>query len=295
MKRVLMALFAVMITAIMGDSLANLAHAAGMGQPADWQLNLQQAATPVAESIHWLHNFLLVIIVAIVIFVFILLAYVVVRFNEKANPTASKTTHNTTIEVVWTVVPILILIAIAIPSFRLVYFQREIPQPDMTVKVSGHQWYWSYEYPDHDGISFDANMLTDEEAAAKQLPRLLATDYEVVVPVGKIVRVVVTGADVIHSFTVPSFGIKIDAIPGRLNEDWFRVDHAGVYYGQCSELCGKDHAYMPIMVRAVPQDQFDAWVEKAKLAGVSEAKKVLASNAEPETLALAAPAEQIQQ
>ena len=295
MKRVLTALFAVILAAMMGDSMASLAHAAGMGQPEEWQLNLQGAATPVAESIHWLHNFLLVIITAIVVFVFLLLAYVVFRFNEKANPTASKTTHNTTIEVVWTVVPILILIMIAIPSFRLVYFQREIPQPDITVKVSGHQWYWSYEYPDNDGINFDANMLSDEEAAAKQLPRLLATDNEVVVPTGKIVRVVVTGADVIHSFTIPSFGIKIDAIPGRLNEDWFKVEKDGVYYGQCSELCGKDHAYMPIMIRAVPQDQFNQWVEKAKTAGVEEANKMFASTAKPETLALAAPVNPIKQ
>ena len=295
MKRLLAALAAVVLAAILGDGMANLALADGVGQPAPWQVNLQGAVTPVAESIHWLHNYLLVIITAITLFVLALLVYVVVRFNAKANPVPSKTTHNTLVEVAWTVVPILILISISIPSFRLIYFQREIPKADITIKAIGHQWYWSYEYPDNGGVSFDANMLTDAEAAEKQLPRLLATDNEVVVPTGKIVRVIVTGADVIHSWTIPSFGSKIDAIPGRLNEDWFKVEKDGVYYGQCSELCGKDHAFMPIMVRAVPQDQFDAWVEKAKQAGVEEANKLFASTAAPATLASATPATQTQQ
>ncbi|MDP4823857.1 MAG: cytochrome c oxidase subunit II [Aestuariivirgaceae bacterium] len=271
----------------MWDGAMHMA-AAGTGEPSPWQLNLQGSVTPVMESIHGLHTYLLVIITAITLFVLGLLIYVSVRFSAKANPVPSKTTHNTAIEVAWTVVPILILISIAIPSFRLVYFQREIPQADLTIKATGNQWYWSYEYPDQDGISFDANMLTDAEAAQKQLPRLLATDNEVVVPTGKVVRLIVTAGDVIHSWTIPSFGSKIDAIPGRLNEDWFKVEKDGLYYGQCSELCGKDHAFMPIMVRAVPPAEFEAWTAKAKAAGVAEANKMFADAAIPAQLAQSA-------
>lgn len=247
------------------------------GQPFDWQLNMQAAVTPMKEGIHDLHNYLLVIITLITLFVLALLVYVVVRFNAKANPVPSKTTHNTIVEVAWTVVPILILVTIAVPSFRLLYFQRELPPVDMTIKVTGHQWYWSYEYPEQGNISFDASMLSDADAAAQNLPRLLATDNAMVVPVGKVVRIVVTAGDVIHSWTVPAFGPKIDAIPGRLNEDWFKVEKPGVYYGQCSELCGKDHAFMPIMVRVVPEADFATWVEKAKTAGVEEANKMFAA------------------
>ena len=267
---------------------------AGTGEPSPWQLTLQGAATPVSEAIHGLHNYLLVVITVITLFVLALLIIVMVRFNARSNPVPSKTTHNTLIEVVWTVVPILILVSIAIPSFRLVYFQREIPKADMTIKATGNQWYWSYEYPDQGGVSFDANMLTDKEAADKGLPRLLATDNAIVVPTGKIVRLIVTGADVIHSWTVPSFGSKIDAIPGRLNEDWFKVEADGVYYGQCSELCGKDHAYMPIMVRAVPPAEFDAWVAKAKAAGVEEANKMFADAAPASATQLASTTTQTQ-
>lgn len=252
-------------------ALAAQANASGLGQPVDWQMNLQQAATPVMEFIHSFHNFLLVIITAISLFVLALLIYVMVKFNAKSNPTPSKTSHNTFIEVVWTVVPILILIAIAIPSFRLLYFQKELPNVDMTVKAIGNKWYWDYEYPDHDGISFTAAIDMEKE------PRLLATDVEVVVPVNKVIRVIVTANDVLHSWTVPSFGSKIDAVPGRLNETWFKAEKEGIFYGQCSELCGKDHAYMPINVRVVSEDEFKAWVEKAKTAGVEEAQKHLAS------------------
>lgn len=275
MKRLFAALAIMTATALMWDGSFHLA-AAGTGSPSPWQLNLQGAATPVSDAIHGLHTYLLVIITAITLFVLALLIYVSVRFSAKANPVPSKTTHNTAIEVAWTVVPILILISIAIPSFRLVYFQREIPQADMTIKATGNQWYWSYEYPDQAGISFDANMLTDAEASEKQLPRLLATDNQVVVPTGKVVRLIVTAGDVIHSWTIPSFGSKIDAIPGRLNEDWFKVEKDGIYYGQCSELCGKDHAFMPIMVRAVPPAEFEAWAAKAKSASVEEANKMFA-------------------
>lgn len=243
--------------------LSSAAAWAGMGQPSDWQINLQGAATPVMESIHSFNIFLLVIITAIVLFVMVLLAIIIVRFNEKANPVPSKTSHNTLIEVIWTVVPVMILVAIAIPSFRLLHLELNIPQPDMTVKVTGHQWYWSYEYPDNGGFSFDSLMIPEKDLKPGQ-PRLLAVDNEVVVPVNKTVRIQVTAGDVIHSFAVPSFGVKIDALPGRLNESWFKATREGVYYGQCSELCGRDHAFMPIAVRVVSEADFDAWLAQAK-------------------------------
>jgi cytochrome c oxidase subunit II len=181
--------------------------------------------------------------------------------NKQANPVPAKFTHNTTVEIVWTVVPVLILVFISLFSFPLLYKEDQTPAKyDMTVKVTGHQWYWSYEYPDHEGIAFDANMLPDTEAKAAGKPVLLATDNAVVVPVGKVVRVQITASDVIHSWAMPAFGVKMDAVPGRLNEAWFNVEKPGTYYGQCSEICGVKHAYMPIEIRAVPQAEFDAWV-----------------------------------
>lgn len=237
---------------------------AGDGQPSPWQLGLQQAATPVMEDVVWFHNFLLYIIAAIAAFVLVLLVIVVLRFNARANPTPSKTTHNTLLEVVWTVVPVLVLVAIAVPSFRLLFLQQTIPPADLTVKAIGRQWYWNYGYPDSK-FDYDSYMLQDKERKADQ-PRLLAVDNDLVVPVNKVIRVMVTAdpIGVIHSFAVPSFGIKIDAIPGRLNETWFKATRVGMYYGQCSELCGKDHAYMPIAVRVVSEQEFNAWLEQAK-------------------------------
>lgn len=243
--------------------LSSAAAWAGMGQPSNWQINLQDAATPVMENIHSFNIFLLVIITAIVLFVMVLLAIVMVRFNERANPVPSKTSHNTLIEVAWTVVPVLILVAIAIPSFRLLHQELHIPEADLTVKVTGHQWYWSYEYPDNGGFSFDSLMVPEKDLKPGQ-PRLLAVDNEVVVPINKTVRIQVTAGDVIHSFAVPSFGVKIDALPGRLNESWFKATREGIFYGQCSELCGRDHAFMPIAVRVVSEDQFNAWIAQAK-------------------------------
>ncbi len=282
------------VAALMGIVvLAGSAAAAGIGQPDPWQMGLQQAVTPIMEKIESFHTGLLWLITIISVFVLILLAYVALKFNAKANPVPSKTTHNTFIEVVWTVVPVLILLAVAIPSFRLLYFQRDIPEADMTIKATGHQWYWSYEYPDHNDVSFDSLMLEDEDLAERRkidpgAPRLLAVDNEVVVPAGKTVRVIVTAADVIHNFAMPSFGTKMDGIPGRLNETWFKVDREGVYYGQCSELCGIKHAYMPIAVRVVSQEKFDAWVKAAEddvekaqmdlLAAVADDKKKLATS-----------------
>ncbi|GAB4066590.1 cytochrome c oxidase subunit II [Ancylobacter sonchi] len=236
---------------------------ADTGKPSPWQINFQGAASPVMESIHSFHLFLLAIIVAVVLLVAVLMAVVAVKFNEKANPVPSRTTHNTLIEVLWTVVPVLILVAIAIPSFRLLFLQLDLPKADLTVKVTGHQWYWSYEYPDNGPFGFDSMIVQDADLQPGQ-PRLLAVDNEVVVPVGKNVRIQVTSADVIHSFAVPSFGVKIDALPGRLNESWFQATKEGVYYGQCSELCGKDHAFMPLAVRVVSEADFAAWVEEAK-------------------------------
>jgi cytochrome c oxidase subunit 2 len=202
----------------------------------------------------------------ITLFVMILLLIVIFRFNEKRNPVPSKTTHNTFIEIIWTVVPICILVVIAIPSFRLLYNQLDIPKPDLTIKAIGHQWYWSYEYPDNGNFTFDAHLVTADpkEAEEKHVVRLLDTDNEVVLPVGKNIRVQVTGADVIHSWTIPAFGIKHDGVPGRINESWFNIDKPGIYYGQCSELCGIQHAYMPIKVRAVTPEEFDAWVKEAQ-------------------------------
>ncbi|WP_425359020.1 cytochrome c oxidase subunit II [Ancylobacter aquaticus] len=236
---------------------------AGTGQPSPWQINLQGAASPVMESIHSFHFFLLVITVAVVLLVLALLIVVMVRFNEKANPVPSRTTHHTMIEVAWTVVPVLILVAIAIPSFRLLFLQLDLPKADLTVKVTGHQWYWSYEYPDNGAFSFDSLMVAEADLKPGQ-PRLLAVDNDVVVPVNKVVRIQVTAADVIHSFALPSFGVKIDALPGRLNESWFQATKEGIYYGQCSELCGKDHAFMPIAIRVVSEEEFASWVETAK-------------------------------
>jgi cytochrome c oxidase subunit 2 len=199
---------------------------------------------------------------AISVFVLGLMLYVMVRFNARANPEPSTTTHNTLVEVVWTVVPIVILVVIAIPSFRLLYFQRDIPEADMTVKAVGYQWYWGYEYPDHGDFAFDSLMLSDEERGDQ--PRLLATDTAMVVPVDTTVRVIVTAADVLHAFAMPAFGLKMDAVPGRLNETWFKAEKTGTYYGQCSELCGIRHAFMPIRIEVVSKADFALWVEEAQ-------------------------------
>jgi cytochrome c oxidase subunit 2 len=245
--------------AVAGAALAASGAAfAELGQPAPWEIRLQQSGSPVMDDIVWFHNFLLVIITVITLFVLALLVTVVVKFNARANPVPSRTTHNTLIEVVWTLVPVLILVSIAVPSFRLLFLQLDLPKADLTVKATGKQWYWSYAYPDNGKFEFDSLMAQDKQ------PRLLGVDNEMVVPVNKVIRVQTTGADVIHSFAVPSFGIKIDAVPGRLNETWFRATREGMFYGQCSELCGKDHAFMPITVRVVNDRDYAAWLDQAK-------------------------------
>ncbi len=245
--------------AVAGAALvASGAAFAELGQPSPWDYTLQPSGSPVMENIHWFHNLVLIIITCITLFVLALLVTVVIKFNARSNPVPSRTTHNTLIEVAWTLIPVLILVSIAVPSFRLLFLQLDIPKADLTVKATGKQWYWSYAYPDNGKFEFDSLMAQDKQ------PRLLGVDNEMVVPVNKVIRVQTTGADVIHSFAVPAFGIKIDAIPGRLNETWFKAEKTGMYYGQCSELCGKDHAFMPIAVRVVSDQDFAAWVEDAK-------------------------------
>jgi cytochrome c oxidase subunit II len=267
--------------AVVGAALAFGGTAfAELGQPAPWEYKLQEAATPVMENITWFHNFLFWLITIITLFVLLLLVLVVVKFNAKANPVPSRTTHNTLIEVAWTIIPVLILVGIAVPSFRLLFLELDIPKADLTVKATGKQWYWSYAYPDNGKFEFDSLLACDEARKKCQEPRLLTVDNEVVVPVNKVVRVETTGADVIHSFAIPAFGIKIDAIPGRLNETWFKANKVGVYYGQCSELCGKDHAYMPIAVRVVSDQDFAAWVETAKKKFAADPANAFASAAE---------------
>jgi cytochrome c oxidase subunit 2 len=238
-----------------------LASGTLVGQPTPGAIGLQPGVTPLKHDAAFFHDVILLpIITVITLFVLALLVWVVVRYNKKANPTPATWSHNTTIEVIWTVVPVLILMFIAIFSFRLLYAYHDMPKPYMTVKATGYQWYWGYEYPDNGISEFISNILPEEKARAQNVPYLLAATEPLVVPVGKPVRVIVTGADVIHAFAVPAFGIISDAVPGRLNETWFKVEKPGVYYGNCRELCGVDHAYMPIEVRAVSQEEFDAWV-----------------------------------
>ena len=243
-----------------------MAATAWANQPEPWQMWFQNSGSQLMRDVDWFGRYTFWFITPITIFVMALLLIVMVRFNTRANPNPSRTTHNTLIEVIWTGLPILVLIAIAIPSFTLLNEQlAPEEEPALTVKATGYQWYWGYEYQDGDELSFDSIMLRDGEAAdygkqdLAQYPRLLAVDNEMVVPVGKMVRVLVTAADVLHSFALPSFGVKVDGVPGRTNETWFKAEREGLFYGQCSELCGRDHAFMPIAIRVVSDAQFEAW------------------------------------
>lgn len=273
--------------AVMGASGSALADGF-VGAPVNGQIGLQPAGSPVAESIHEFYNMVTWIIVAITLFVLGLMVYVMFRFNEKANPTPSTNTHNTFLEVAWTVIPILILVVIAVPSFKLLYLQYSYPKPDIVIKATGNQWYWTYEYPDNGEFEFDAVMLDgdgikEREDAGIPAPRNLATDNEVVVPVNKVVHVLVTSSDVLHNWTVQSLGSKIDAVPGRTTSTWFKATREGVYYGQCSELCGKDHAFMPITVRVVSDDVFAAWTAAMEEEDEDKALEVIhASIRDPE-------------
>jgi len=250
-----MALFCTLVASVSAHADHGMAH--------PWQLGLQEAVTPVAQQIAEFHNLLLVVIIAIAVFVTLLMLYVFVKFNAKANPTPKTTTHNTLLEVLWTAVPILILVVICIPSFKLLYFADSIKDAEMTIKAVGNQWYWSYEYPDHGDFTFDAAMLDDDEREPGQ-PRLLATDEAVVMPVNTNIRLLIAANDVLHAWAIPAFGVKLDAVPGRLGETWVRVEKEGTYYGQCSELCGTGHGFMPIMVKVVSKEAFAAWVKMAK-------------------------------
>lgn len=277
---------AVLLWASGAGMLALTGDAAAQAVPKG--MNLQPSASPIMTQITQFHDYILIpMVFAVSIFVLALLIYVMVRFRASANPVPSKTTHHTGIEVIWTVAPVLILVLISIPSFKLLYASQVTPKADITVKAIGYQWYWAYQYPDHGGFQFDSYMLDEKarEAALKagktsaEAPRLLAVDNEMVVPVGKVVRVLVTANDVIHAFAMQPFGIKVDAVPGRINETWFKADRPGIYFGQCSELCGKDHAFMPIGIRVLGEQEFAAWVENAK-------KKFAANGTADKTAAL---------
>jgi cytochrome c oxidase subunit II len=247
------------------------------GQPAPWQVGFQRAASPIMEQIESFHAYVTIIITVIALFVLGLLVYVMARFNTKRNPEPSRTTHNTALEVAWTVLPVLILVSIAIPSFRLLFAQYDFPKADLTITATGSQWYWTYEYPDQ-GITFDSIIVQDADLKPGQ-PRLLTVDREVVVPVNKNVIVGIKSNDVIHDWAVPSFGIKLDAVPGRLQTTWFRAEREGVYYGQCSELCGRNHAFMPIAVRVVSEAEFAEWLAKTKASAArDDAKQVAAAH-----------------
>jgi cytochrome c oxidase subunit 2 len=252
----------------LGSVLLAMPAAAGTGQPSPGQIGFQGAATPIAEQIHWLHDFINIIIFSIVAFVLALLLWVMWRYSERRNPEPSATTHNTLVEVLWTVIPVMILVIIAVPSFRLLYAQYTYPPPDLTIKAVGHAWNWTHEFPDQK-FSVDSVILQDDERAAavkagmpeSQVPRNLAVNNEVLVPVNKVVHLLVTSTDVIHSWTIPSFGSKVDGVPGRITATWFKPTREGLYFGQCSELCGKDHAFMPIAIRVVKDDVFNEWTK----------------------------------
>ena len=233
-------------------------------EPVDWQLDFQKSASKTMDDIVWFHDYMLLpVITAITVFVLFLIAYACIRFRASRNPEASTTSHNTVIEVIWTLVPCLILIVLAVPSFKVLYSQDEIPKADVTIKAIGYQWYWGYEYPD-ENIIFDSYMIEEKDLKEGQ-PRLLAVDNEVYVPVNKVVKVMITANDVLHAWALPSFGVKRDAVPGRINETWFRADRTGTFYGQCSELCGIKHAFMPITVNVVTEEKYNEWLEKAKV------------------------------
>jgi len=272
-------------------ALALTMPTAGIGQPNGGYM-LQQPMTPIAREAHAMaENVLDPLMIAVAVFVLILLGWTVFRYRAAANPVASKTSHNTLVEVIWTVVPVLILVWIAVPSFRLLANQYSPPKADLTIKATGHQWYWEYEYPDQGGFSFDAVMLTKAEAEKRGSPDLLDTDNRIVVPAGATVKVLTTAADVIHSFAVPSFWVKMDAVPGRINETWFKVDRPGVYFGQCSELCGTKHGFMPIAVQVVSKEDFAAWVAaKQQENGITPPGAAAGAPAVPATSVPAAPA-----
>lgn len=263
--------------------LCSPALAGMVGMPHPRQLGFQAPATPMKEWMEHFHYGLLFLITGIAGFVMLLLIYVMVRFNEKANPTPSQTTHNTPLEMIWTGLPVVILLFMVVPSMQMLYFVDRTKDAEMTLKVTGNQWYWSYEYPDHGDISFSSNLVTEETLKKNKdpRPRLLATDNPIVLPVDTNIRLLITASDVLHSWAVPAFGVKLDAEPGRLNETWVRIDKEGVFYGQCSELCGQGHGFMPIEVHAVPKAEFAKWVHEQGGKMPGELVKGAANAAEP--------------
>ena len=259
-----------------------------MGQPTPGGIDLQPAASPLKHEAIFFHNVILMpIIVGICVLVLGLLAWIVIRYNEKSNPVPAKWSHNTVVEIIWTVLPVMILVGISLFSFRLLFAYHDTPPVDLTIKATGNQWNWAYEYPDQGVSEYISNMLPEDEAIARGVPYRLAADEPLVVPVGKTVRVLVTAADVIHAFALPAFGLKTDAVPGRVNETWFKAERTGVFYGQCSELCGVDHAFMPIQINVVTEAEFAAWV--ASKGGSMTAAADAAATAAAATAAAAAP------
>ena len=254
---------ALLVTALVLIACTVVCAVAWAEGPRPWEIGMQPPATPVKDRLTAFHDELLVIISLITLFVLSLLLYVMVRFHHRRNPVPTRTSHNTVVEMLWTVVPVLILVIIAIPSFKLMYYMDRVPNPDMTIKVTGHQWYWTYEYPDQNGLSFDSNLIPEADLKPGQ-KRLLDVDNPLVVPVDTVIRVYITGTDVIHSWFIPSFGVQEYAIVGRLNESWMKVEHPGVYYGQCNQICGINHAFMPIKIEAVSKDDFERWLGDAK-------------------------------
>jgi cytochrome c oxidase subunit II len=260
------------LSAVAGLGITSNAEAQPVvGVPHDWQMDFPPPYTPVMQRVESLHDLLLVIISLISLFVAVLLIYAVMRFHASRNPAPTQTTHNTTLEIAWTVIPILILVIIAIPSFRLLYYSDKATDAAFTVKVTGHQWYWTYEYPDQGNFSVDSRIMAeaDRQKLKPKIPRMLAVEEEMVIPKGTTIRIIGTAADSMHGWTVWGFGIKKTVIPGRLNEGWIEVPEEGIYFGQCSQICGQDHSYMPIAVRVVSKADFDAWVaQKKKAAGL---------------------------
>ncbi len=267
--------FFTLIPAVVLGLYTSVANAEVVMRSKPWQLWLQSPMSPTAEKVYDLNNFLLWIEIAIVIFVMGLMAYILIRFNEKANPEPSKTTHNTLLEVVWTAVPILILVVIAVPSLKTLYFADHTEEAEMTLKVTGNQWYWSYTYPDYDDLEFDSIFVADEDLEAGQ-PRMLTVDNPVVLPANTNIRLLLNSNDVIHNWAIPSLAVKLDTTPGRTNETWVSINEPGDYYGMCSELCGVNHGFMPIHIKAVPKEEFTKWLVKAK-------EEFASNDAAPET------------
>ncbi len=264
MKTIILRFLMLALGMSLGGGVSSLCFAADI-PPEAWATQFQPAASASATRIHEFYDMLFYIISAIAIFVLVLLIWVVLRYNAKANPAPAQFSHNVLIEVLWTVVPVVILIVIAIPSFKVLYYNDHTENPEMTLKVTGYQWYWGYEYPDHEGLAFSSYMIKDADIdKAKGQKRLLSTDNAVVLPIDTNIQILTTASDVIHSWAMPAFGIKIDAVPGRTNETWVRIEKPGTYYGQCSELCGKDHSFMPIEIHAVTKEDFQEWLVQAK-------------------------------